>query len=65
MSCDFLSCFFCSSKGSEEYIYTDCNHLVCLVCASLYWDKKYSIRCDNKTTFLEEDTCLCLENINR
>jgi recombinational DNA repair protein (RecF pathway) len=60
-----IDCNFCHSNTQDNYIYTECAHFVCLPCASLKWDQKYSIKCCNRTTFLEEETCYTLEKINR
>jgi hypothetical protein len=59
-----IECNFCHSASQDNYVYAECTHLVCLLCASLKWDRKYSFKCCNTTTFLEEDTCLALEKLN-
>jgi hypothetical protein len=51
-----IECVFCYSPSKEDYIFTECDHLVCTDCASAKWDKKYSLRCCNKLTYLSEET---------
>ena len=60
-----IECNFCSCKTKASYIYAECNHFICLECAGDRWDRKYSFKCCGKITFLEEETCLVLERINR
>ena len=52
-----INCQLCHSATRESYLYTECNHLICAECASAKWDQKYSIRCCDKTTYLDDDTC--------
>jgi len=59
-----LECSFCYSGSQDDYLFTDCNHLVCIDCASAKWDRKYSLKCCNKITYLSEETALILERLN-
>lgn len=59
-----IECSFCCSSSQEDYIFAECNHLVCTACAGAKWDRKYSLRCCNKVTYLDEETALALVRMN-
>lgn len=51
-----IECVFCCSPSKDNYIYTECNHLICADCARNQWDGRYSLKCCNQLTFLSEET---------
>lgn len=51
-----IECVFCYSSSKDNYLFTECCHLVCIDCASAKWDRRFSLKCCEQVTFLSEET---------